>query len=232
MTISEFATSLRRAIQFLIEIDVVFDPRHWASLVPSPEFRTSATSRSSRYEEVYLTGLRHRDYNVLLNDFSYIQYYCEGEDSDVSLRFAFYPNPYELPTYEEFEQEYGEWSVDALEMYLQLASENPLVHRIPCIRYEWSKRDYVHLRHPASHIHLGLHEENRWPLSKLLSPEAFSFLVAKFFYSEQWYAAAGDDERGTGLRGLEKRLAKVRYKCESLPRKLFSRHERKQFHFS
>lgn len=232
MTRQEFAKSLRKAIQFLVEIDVVFDPHLWSSLVPSTDFRQVAMSRSSPYEEVFLTGLRNRDYNVLLTDFSFVQFYCEGEDSDVALRFAYYPNPYEIPTYEEFERDYGQWSVEGFEMYLQLASDNPVLHRVPCIRYDMSKRDYRHLRHPASHLHLGLHEDNRWPLSKLLSPEAFSYLIAKLFYSDKWHAADDIDDAKVGLIGLEGRMAKIRADCEQLPRKLFSRHEKKHFHFS
>ena len=46
------------------------------------------------------------------------------------------------------------------------------------IRYEVATRDYLELRHPAAHFHIGLHE-GRWPVDKILSPTAFTMFVAK-----------------------------------------------------
>lgn len=60
------------------------------SLKPSNEFIDVALDGSARYEDLYLTGLRFRDYNVLLSDYSFFQFSMTGN----CLRLAYYPNPF------------------------------------------------------------------------------------------------------------------------------------------
>jgi hypothetical protein len=52
------------------------------------------------------------------------------------------------------------------ELYLQLLEESEERGDALVIRYEVATRDYVELRHPAAHFHIGLHEGG-WPVATI-----------------------------------------------------------------
>lgn len=215
-------------MQLLLELNLAQDPRNWGSLSPSDRFRQAAFNNETPYVELYRIGLSGKDYNILLTDFSYIQFYGIGDETDFRVRYAFYPNPYVSSSFGEFETDGKD--ADDVEGYMQLASESIEVNRRPIVRYEVARSDYRHLRHPASHIHLGLDPQIRLPVDKALTPLAFTFVIARFFYSEAWHNAG--DEAETEFAGLEARCAQSRQDCELLGDNLFSAYERQQFHFS
>lgn len=54
------------------------------------------------------------------------------------------------------------------------------------LRYDVSGSQYKEGIHPYSHLHVGLHNEIRFPISKILTPEMFAQIAVKMTYPVLW----------------------------------------------
>jgi hypothetical protein len=134
----------------------------------------------------------------LLTDYSFFQFAHNLNGNELSMRFAYYANPFiHVSPNEIMDQHDG----PDYELFLQLLEENDERNDAIVVRYEVATRDYVELRHPAAHFHIGLHEA-RWPVDKILSPKAFSMLITKLFYTACWSEEA-DEQLATEKHGCE-----------------------------
>lgn len=185
-----------------------------APLRPSEEFLSYAMSMNPDYKELYRIGLRNRDYNFLLADYSFFQFAYHVEGDALSARFAYYSNPFVSSRIEEVVYDGGDY-----ELYLQLLEESEGRSGALVVRYEVATRDYVELRHPTAHFHIGLHE-GRWPVDKILSPKVFAMFITKLFYVDAW--SQRSDEQFT-----EEKQA-----CAALTEDLFSNKERRQLYLT
>lgn len=233
MTEKEIARSLQRAWQFVkaVGVDELFsDP---SSIDVSDNFKKIALDTTATYEDLYLEGISSGQYNILLADYSFFQF---GGTSQDNLRFAYYPNPFfgasreaisnlsELRTYvDEGVLDYDE--------YLHRVSEIRFTQHPPLVRYENAPSQYVDLVHPCSHLHIGHHSENRWPVRRILTPAAFSLIILKMFYGEFWTEGENISSGDKSLC-LDDVLANSKQDCSLLPAELFSAAAERQFFFA
>jgi hypothetical protein len=177
-------------------------------------------------------GLEDRAYNFLLTDFAYFQFAYTLNRNGYSVRYAYYPNPYSGTTFRGFLNAYGEslGESDGYEEFMQHLQEQSPHHLVPPIRYDIAFPDYKELTHPTAHFHFGMHGENRWPASVELTPLAFSFLLAKMFYTDDWNRLGGSRAAGE-LHPLDKRFIAAKAACRQLDARYFSSNERAQVHF-
>jgi hypothetical protein len=61
-------------------------------------------------------------------------------------------------------------------------------------RYENFPDQRKRFFHPCSHLHIGFHSDNRWPLKRTLTPLAFAMLVSKQYHGDEWRAFGDDDD--------------------------------------
>jgi hypothetical protein len=108
-----------------------------------------------------------------------------------TFKIAYLPNPWisgvdgalqQIETWETL-QTLGRFDEEEV---AKLISELPYYGSIPTIRFEYAARQYRELAHPAGHMHIGRHTENRWPFARALNPLTFSMFIAKMYYSNQW----------------------------------------------
>lgn len=201
-----------------------------ASFNSSTEFKKACLNKNSTYEEIYLLGLKQVEYNILLEDYAYLQF---SRDKNGELRFAYYPNPFIGAATEKVAEvtemrEYLEEGLIDMEEYLHAISEIRNTIHPPLFRYEHAPTQYVELIHPCSHFHLGHHSENRWPVKRVLTPEAFSLMVLKYFYKLSW-EQADLIQSGKNKLALDDVYLKEKVKCKLLPVSLFSQKEARQF---
>src|SRR5690606_9357570 len=93
MTEGEFRRSLRQTLPVLEGLGVLRPPMHFP-LPPSELFKRLSFSPRSSYADVFLAGLRNRDYCFLLEDFSYFQFSHHADGRDWGVRYAYHPNPF------------------------------------------------------------------------------------------------------------------------------------------
>ncbi len=214
MTQPEFMRNIKALAAILDEKGLLQQTYSTASLRPSDDFVRYAMSMNPEYKELYRIGLRNRDYNFLLIDYSFLQFAHRVEGDELSMRFAYYANPFAPTSLEEVLSVYD--GAD-YELYLQLLDENEERGDALVVRYEVATRDYVELRHPTAHFHIGLHE-GHWPVDKILSPKVFAMLIAKLFYPATWNEAA------------DEQFAKEKHGCAILADDLFSAKDRRHLY--
>lgn len=223
-----FSNSIKNAWRLVDHLRVGGSFVNPSSLSPSSEFKNKSRDDSVSYPEAFRSALRNIDYNFQLFEYSIFQF---SQFSDESLRFAFYPNPFisggiadEISDLEEYLEE----GVIDYEEYSSLISDNSRLSYPPIIRYEFSPRQYQELVHPCAHLHIGHHNESRWPVRRKLNPEAFSAMVLKLFFSEQWHGSPSL-ARGRELVTTDE-LYSIYYKnCQMLQDEYFSDREKVQF---
>ena len=230
MNRADVRAGVRSSWAFVERLGIAQTVSAFEPLGVNEQFRDAALDVSKRYEEVYLVGLGQSHYSFILEDYGYFQFSCSVEDE---VRYAYFPNPFlsvesgaDLSELREFVDE----GIMSLEDYLHRVGEMRSGQYSTPVRYENSPSQYVSLSHPTSHFHFGHHAENRWPLARILSPMAFTTLIAKQFYGSAWTDRRHRD-RVTGANDLERVLTNEKAACEQLGHPHFSADERAQFFF-
>lgn len=232
MSRKKFSNSLLRSNDFFKVAHVDQYISNPSSFNPSEDFKKICLNGDASYEEIYLMGLKLGEYNILLVDYAYLQF---SLSDNASLRFAYYPNPFmgaaidKVQEVSEMREALLEGLID-MEEFLHSISEIRNTIHPPLFRYEHSPEQYVELCHPCSHFHLGHHAENRWPVQRILTPEAFSLMILKHFYKSLW-EGAGKLTLGREECSLDEVYSREKAKCKRLPLALFSLKESNQFFF-
>lgn len=231
---SDVHRGIKTAWQYIVECDLgetVSDPY---PLAVDGEFRNLILRENANYVTIFSTGLRLSHYNFLLTDYSYFQFSWSAKDN---VRYAYYPNPFltgreslSAALLKELNQELADEIITLDEYQNALAEEKPEV-RVPLIRYENAPDQYVSFQHPCSHFHIGHHAENRWPVNRLLTPQAFTLLILKLYYADAWRRFWKEVEGGQE-NALEARLIAARRESHLIDDALFSKIEADSFHFS
>ncbi|EKS32656.1 DUF2290 domain-containing protein [Afipia clevelandensis] len=191
MNSADFARKIRASWDLLYgEAGLARTVSNLTSLPVDQEFNRTALSRTATYRDIYLAALSRSYYNIILNDYSMFQYSWMGEQS---WRLAYLPNPW-IAGVHEAEDAVEQW--EALEEIGGMEPEHvdhliadmPYASAIPSIRFEYATHQYRELSHPAAHMHIGRHAENRWPYARLLNPLTFTMMIVKMYYVDRWAA--------------------------------------------
>lgn len=183
-------------IKFLKEIGLfknsIYDPNdHYADIVKS-------VSRKRNYEEIFQSVINTYSYDILLSDDSVFQFHKEKNN----YRYCFIQNPRVKMSWDEYLFYLGENEVDITESERELfqatfdndEDECFQINNYPvCIRYDVSEEEYKEGEHPYSHLHIGIHNEIRIPISILLTPEMFTEFVVKMVYRQMWLKFKDDN---------------------------------------
>ena len=131
-------------------------------------------------------------YDILLKDDSMYQLHKSGDD----YRYLFIQNYRCKISFEEYVTKYNEDNVAISDEELDFLQEiyevgddekcyverkNPIY-----IRYDVSGSQYSEGIHPYSHLHIGIGNEIRIPLSIILTPEMFVLFSIKMAYPDKW----------------------------------------------
>ena len=203
------------------------------SLVVDEEFRNLILRTDSKYEDVFLFGLTRSHYNFLLADHSFFQFTWNAIND---VRYAFYPNPYvgagtqKLVRYKKTSELLAAEFI-SYEDFLRLLDDERGQGRVPVLRYENAPGQYKALVHPCSHLHIGMHGEDRWAVRRLLSPLAFTMIVLRNYYGAEWGALGGQNP-ATGMNVLDEELIQERQRCALLDEEFFTPLEGSAFHIA
>lgn len=229
----QFQTSVCNAWDKVMHIEYGETFSNGGSLDVDEESRDLVLNDETKYEDIFLFGLKKSHYNFLLSDHSYFQFTWNAEDD---VRYAFYPNPYIGASAQHLIKYKGRQELFAAELvsyedYLQLISDSRGQGRIPVLRYENAPSQYKALIHPCSHFHIGLHGEDRWAVRRLLSPLAFTMIVLRNYYSLNWQKH-GEQNIETGLNVLDEQFIAERQQCRILEDFYFSDAETRAFYIA
>lgn len=227
---ASFETSIRRAWAFLDSLSIA---EHFASPVSlkiSDSFSAVAFDDGITYAQKYMAGLSESCYNIMLFDHSYFQFSASLNVG--KFRYAYFPNPFRSFRSEdeflEIKQMLHDDVIDQEEYHSYIGDLNPRCD-VPLIRYENAPSQWRGLKHPCSHFHIGSHSDNRWALSRSLTPLAFCMLVGKQYYGNHW--SSGDDELLPSGNKFDQLLIDEKMNCRVISDDLFSDFEKRSLHF-
>lgn len=186
----DFEKSIREAFSLLVKVGLSsWDQKiTLRNLEPPEEFRRVAYSSEITYQEVYKTGLRYRAYNFVLSEYSYFQFWHDSRNDPRVLRYAYYPNPFDITLAQKVGSERGVryGNLDIEDIYQQALEDSPLIIGKPPIRYDLDFDGHREAMHPSAHLTVGAFVNNRWPVSRVLTPRLFVLFVCKNYYPDQW----------------------------------------------
>lgn len=191
MTDNSFCIRVRKdVVSFLKKMENLqescFDPNdHYSS-------RVREIARAGSHYEILTEIWNTHSNDFLLNDESIFQFHKSGKN----LRYCFMQNSIVKVSWEVFLEknnvkEEG-LAPEDLEIYSALYDngddESCYEHiEYPVyLRYDLSVEQYQECFHPYSHLHVGLHNEIRFPISRELTPEMFAQIAIKMTYPELW----------------------------------------------
>ena len=181
------------------------------SLRNDADFNRVAFDPTKNYEDVYLAGLRLRQYNFVMADLSFFQFARDGRPNNPILRYGYYPNPFE--DLHSIAVRAGFSGVEEIfnngDIYDQVLAEADLRMAKPPLRFEHVSSAYRAATHPAAHLHVGVYKDAR-----LLTPCAFSLFVAKQYYAAEWLKADVEAATADGYsNSLDQDLASEKAAC-------------------
>lgn len=202
------------------------------SLPISEAFRDISLANNARYEEIYRKGMELVHYNFMLTDYSYFQFSWFSKDN---VRYAYYPNPFArersmLADHQRLrELEEAGWLTH--EEWLAVISDHHVANRDPMIRFEHAENEYRAFHHPCAHLHIGHPPRGRWCVARVLTPVAFTMLILKHQYPQEWQSRGNDRADATTGNTFETHLLKERQSLEEIALAFFSHTERQTFRF-
>lgn len=207
------------AERFLKEMNLLKDNRYKLNKSISKE--NFEIGRTNNYKEIFDTLSRTSSYDFLLHDDSIFQFQKDKDDyryqfmqsyrtkisfEEVLLRLQLEPDKITEEEFLYFTSLYEEGSDDCLFDN----RNNPLY-----IRYDVSKMQYKEGIHPYSHLHIGLGNEVRIPLSIILTPEMFVLFVIKMSYPQVW-------EKNSSNGKIKEMMNSFKAKCEQVDKNFWS----------
>ncbi|MEN5435291.1 DUF2290 domain-containing protein [Sphingobacterium faecium] len=153
-------------------------------------------SLGNKYYYAYKIGLENNDFDFLLKDESFFQFQFEKIDDLLEIRYAFFQNPFEYLSYEEFllheiDLDTNKESLETVgnlfeQEYSQFLNERELTSSYSTLRYDSDFKNYKPILHSVSHIHIGHLSNIRIPMDKVLSPLRFVLFTIKHVYYNNW----------------------------------------------
>lgn len=189
MNEQDFHRSIRASWSFLYDrlgIGEACISNH--SLSPDRDFNEVALEPTSTYVSIYQTAISLSYYNSIMFDDAMFQF---SWSSPEKWRLAYFPNPWITGVESAIhEQSKAKKKLEAgditYEEYVDIVGSFELASAVPCIRYEYDLAARKPVVHPAAHLHIGRHTENRWSVERRLSPLAFTMMTTKLYYSAAW----------------------------------------------
>jgi hypothetical protein len=228
----EIANSIIGSWRFLERVGLAESFAYADPLPVNTDFRDLIFAPDSGHLDLYRYCLRNSYYNFMVFDHSFFQF---GWSAPSDVRYAYYPNPHvsrpdALHKFRRYREMVREETLSEDE-FSQLVQGMKFDGGVPIFRYEHSPSQYVPLSHPCSHLHIGVHGDNRWAVSRLLSPLAFTMLMVKHYYPAEWAQGAHGDA-GAEVHDFEIELSGERSRCPLLGEAAFCQEERNTFHFA
>lgn len=155
-------------------------------------------AREGKYEDIFKETIDTYSYDMLLMDDSIFQFNKEHDD----YRYCFIQSPRVKMTWEEFlesidtnEDDLSEAEIEQWHSYYDNDEADCFhINLYPVyMRYDVSAKEYKEGTHPYSHLHIGIHNEIRIPISLLLTPEMFTEFVVKMVYRQEWLKFKDDN---------------------------------------
>jgi hypothetical protein len=201
MNVGQFNISLETSRSFLNELKLY--KGRGVKEVGNHSQEIKKVSKTKNHKDIYDCAIRNFDYEFLLEDDSIFQF----SFSEKELRYAFIQNPKHFVTKEEYLiQSLGSEEIDENNSfddlmclvdeneYEQFLNEQKLNTLSNIIRYDATFIGHKPLLHSYAHLHIGMNNNLRIPVSIDLTPLVFVRFCIKNTYYKVWKNAIEEIE--------------------------------------
>jgi len=182
--------------------------------------------KSYDYKNVFEKALTMRDYHVLLNDDSFLQFLYGKKNNELILTYSYYQNPKGWISFDDFVidvlKDLSNQEI-ARELYDQFLDEQTVGNSYVTIRYEYNPCDHKELIHATSHLHIGFRNNIRIPIDKILTPLMFTIFIIKHVYYKDWMKK---------IDSVKFYLDREKISCQHISAKKWTSMERKEMFFT
>lgn len=217
-----FWTSYTESVRFLKKLDLLKE-ENVHKRVPYSQ-GCAEYSRGKDYKSLYQNLVDNRDYDILLKDDSMLQMSLNGGES----RLMFIQNPLMHISFETFLEEMGLEATQEMTNQLHEAFDEDYHQALEgmnfnsgavYLRYDVDARGRKNNEniHAYTHLHVGLNNSIRIPVSLHLTPLAFTMFVVRHVYYDVWVDAV----RSGLITGGHKA------QCQTLPPEMWTNEEKK-----
>jgi len=219
MNDAQFKISISKSIELLTTFSL-FKSRGKKG-IGNHSLNSKKIGKTNSINQIYSTAIENLDYEILLHDQSIFQF----SNANGELRYAYIQNPHSFYTKEEYlnfiftPDDLLAMDTDELNLliedidenqYEQFLNEQELNSQSNYFRYDASSIGYSPLIHSFSHLHIGLNQNVRIPVSLLLTPLKFTKFCIKNTYFDKWKKYA------LGRVDLDKELSEIKKHCIKL----------------
>ena len=185
-----------------------------------------------QFKEFVDEVLLKNEYDFLLCDDSFFQFdrICSGEK--IVYKYVFIQNPGIRIPFDEYcfknEIDLEDENIDYYkEIYDDDETEDTYkMLQFPLyLRYDVDEKGYVPNLHSYAHLHIGVVEDVRLSVSKILTPSTFVNLVLKMIYPDNWKNILSESKTNPDIYNF-KRL------CDDIPLNLWQSCEKKDIYLT
>lgn len=182
MNFDAFKNLLKDAFDILDSLDLIKDHQIDYMTNFSNSFKVD-------YYKFVSEELEKRKFTFLLNDDSFFQFHFKLSDDNYYLRYSFFENILDYPSFEDFTSENGFESENietVWELYQDVRANASYKKGFLSARYDFQPSSYKKYIHAISHMHIGYNNHIRITCEKLISPVTFVFFILKHKNYQEW----------------------------------------------
>lgn len=187
MKASKILTSIEEALKYLDTVEIAYDTTHKRKDLQPHKYSDAyyQTFHDGDYNKTFITASENRDYDIMLYDGSLFQFTSRNEND---IHYSFLHRIEKNMSFDEFYDTYAtDENIDTLEQEYEyyLAGNKEKLYTCP-IRFDVAKTEYTEMHHAYAHLHIGIENDIRIPVDKVLSPMHFVDFVIKHMYKKHW----------------------------------------------
>lgn len=196
MKTAKILTSIEEALKYLDMVAISYETTYKRKELQPRKYSDNyyQTFHDENYEKTFIVASENRDFDIMLEDGSLFQFTARDEND---IHYSFLHRIENNMSFDDFFDKYAtDENIDTIgqdyEYYLTGNKEH--IYSCP-IRYDVAENEYTEMHHAYAHLHIGIENDIRIPVDKVLSPMHFIDFVVKHMYKAKWDNAYVKNEK-------------------------------------
>lgn len=196
MKTAKILTSIEEVLKYLDMAEILYEITHKRKELQPRKYSDTyyQTFHDGNYEKTFIVASKNRDFDIMLEDGSLFQFTARNEND---IHYSFLHRIEKNMSFDDFFNKYAtNENIDTIEQEYEYysAGDKERIYYCP-IRYDVAESEYTEMHHAYAHLHIGIENDIRIPVDKILSPMHFVDFVIKHMYRAKWDNAYAKNEK-------------------------------------
>lgn len=225
MKTAKILTSIEEVLKYLDMAAISYEATHKRKELQPRKYSDTyyQTFHDGNYEKTFIVASENRDFDVMLEDGSLFQFTARNEND---IHYSFLHRIEKNMSFDEFFNKYAtDENIDTIgqDYEYYLAGDKERIYSCP-IRYDVAKSEYSEMHHAYAHLHIGIENDIRIPVDKVISPIHFVDFVIKHMYKTKWDNAYSKNTK------FQELVDSLKSQAEKITEEYFSQTEQNLLH--